>query len=121
MAGRRVTRRPTARSPSRSRIGFRVLFAGDRCCWRVGWIGLQLPAGAGGQRRPWCCGSGASSRVQQAGLLLAWPRPIEQVVLLPGATASSTLRIAGDGASAGLTDGSPANDATVLPEAPAAI
>jgi len=35
---------------------------------------------------PWCCTSAHSIGFQNAGLLLAWPQPFEQVVLLPAQT-----------------------------------
>ncbi len=59
---------------------------------------------------------GAITGVQQAGLVVSWPRPVGQVALVPGADRLLTLRTAATGRTAGLEDVfTRANDA-VIPE-----
>ena len=80
---------PTRRGPLAQsvRIGFHRAVCRR---WRLlarGWL-QQYPPGAAGQPGRGAALRPRSSRVQEAGLLLAWPRPIEQVVLLPARRAA---------------------------------
>jgi regulator of protease activity HflC (stomatin/prohibitin superfamily) len=51
-------------------------------------------------------------RVQKAGLLLAWPRPIENVLMLPGPERQLTRQVGALPAVAGITQASTAGDTT---------
>ena len=85
------------------RIGFRVLHAGMvllGLAWATGNL-RQVPPGS----QAVILRLGQVVGVQQAGLVLAWPRPIERVVLLPSGERQMELRIeAGPAGSAGLED-----------------
>jgi len=73
------------------RLGFRFLFAAV-VVMAVGWVvsGIrQVPPDS----RAVVLRLGQVVRVQGPGLLLAWPRPIEQVVLLPSADSQFSMRI----------------------------
>jgi regulator of protease activity HflC (stomatin/prohibitin superfamily) len=74
------------------RLGFRFLFAAV-LVMALGWMvsGIrQVPP----DKRAVVLRLGQVVREQGPGLLLAWPRPIEQVVLLPSAESQFFLRIA---------------------------
>ncbi len=73
------------------RLGFRFLFAAVlvmALCWMVSGI-RQVPP----DRWAVVLWLGQVVREQGPGLLLAWPRPIEQVVLLPSGDSQFSLRI----------------------------
>jgi regulator of protease activity HflC (stomatin/prohibitin superfamily) len=73
------------------RLGFRFLFAAVlvmALCWMVSGI-RQVPP----DKRAVVLWLGQVVREQGPGLLLAWPRPIEQVALLPSADSQFSLRI----------------------------
>ncbi|WP_158258357.1 SPFH domain-containing protein [Rhodopila globiformis] len=74
------------------RIGFRTLYLGTLLL-ALGWLASncrQVPADSQIVVRRF----GQIVRVQPAGLLLAWPRPIEQVDLLPAAARQIELTVA---------------------------
>jgi regulator of protease activity HflC (stomatin/prohibitin superfamily) len=75
-------------------IVFRVVFLGMlllAALWSLGNI-RQIPA----QSRAVVLRFGEFDRVRDSGLLMAWPRPIEQVVIIPARDAQITLGSAND-------------------------
>jgi regulator of protease activity HflC (stomatin/prohibitin superfamily) len=73
------------------RLGFRFLFAAV-LVMALGWMASgirQVPP----DKRAVVLRLGQVVREQGPGLLLAWPRPIEQVVLLPSAESQFSMRI----------------------------
>ncbi len=105
IAAERMRATPEADGPVAQsvRIGFRVLYVG------MALLGL---AWATGNLRQVAPGSqavilrlGQVVGVQQAGLVVAWPRPLDQVVLLPDGERQMELRIdAGSARSPGVED-----------------
>jgi regulator of protease activity HflC (stomatin/prohibitin superfamily) len=96
-----------------ARITFRFLFAAVGVI-ALGWICSnirQIPPDS------WAVVTrfGAVVRQQGAGLLIAWPRPIEQIVMLPSADRQIEMRIARFDAT---SDGSASNQPSPRPMSP---
>ena len=96
------------------RIGFRVLQLG-MILLALGWLTLnarQVPPDS----QAVVLRFGRVVRVQPAGLVLAWPRPIETVVLLPAADRQLPMKIAIGPAGAAGAAGAPNDVAKALGE-----
>jgi regulator of protease activity HflC (stomatin/prohibitin superfamily) len=78
----------------------RVAALGLAVAWAAGNI-RSLPPASQAVILRW----GAVQRTQSAGLVLAWPRPVEQVVILAGADRQRVLTIAAPSGQAGETAG----------------
>ena len=93
-------------------IGFRVLYVATALL-AAAWVASnwrQVPADS----QAVVLRFGAVTGVQQAGLVLSWPRPVGHVALVPGADRLLTLRTATTARTAGLEDiFTRANDAAV--------
>lgn len=85
------------------RIGFRALYAAMAllvAAWATGNI-RQVPPGS----QAVILRLGKVAAVQQSGLVLAWPRPLDRVALLPSGERQMELKIdAGSARSAGIED-----------------
>ena len=115
-----ATQQPDGPVAQSVRIGFRALYVG------MALLGL---AWAGGNLRQVPPGSqavilrlGRIVGVQPAGLVLAWPRPFDRVVLLPGGERQMELPIeAGSARSAGIEDAASLMLGDRAPEAAGAV
>ena len=74
-----------------ARIGFLVLYAVTLLA-AVGWLFGNVRQ-VGPESRAVVLRLGAEARIQNAGLLLAWPQPFEQVVMLPSAGRVTERRV----------------------------
>jgi len=96
------------------RIGFLALYAVTLLA-AVGWLFGNVRQ-VGPESRAVVLRLGAEQRIQNAGLLLAWPQPFEQVVMLPSAGRVTERRVElllrSDLAQKSDRDGSLASDAT---------
>lgn len=108
--------RETAGGPwlQAGRIGFIALYAVTLLA-ALGWLFGNVRE-VGPESRAVVLRLGAQDRIQNAGLLLAWPRPFEQVVMLPSAGRVTERRVElllrSELAQKSDYDGSLANDAT---------
>ncbi|NIE73360.1 protease modulator HflK [Pantoea sp. Tr-811] len=73
------------------RIGFLALYAATLLA-ALGWLFGNVRQ-VGPESRAVVLRLGAEERIQNAGLLLAWPQPFEQVVMLPSAGRVSERRV----------------------------
>ena len=96
------------------RIGVRALQAAVLLL-AAGWLTAnvrQVPA----DKQAVMLRFGQVARVQQAGLVLAWPRPVESVVLLPGPDRQLRLGIAaGTARQPGITDAASEASGEIIP------
>lgn len=96
------------------RIGFLALYAVALLA-AVGWLFGNVRQ-IGPENRAVVLHLGAEKRIQNAGLLLAWPEPFEQVVMLPSAARVTERRVAlllrSELAQKSDKDGTLASDAT---------
>ncbi len=95
-------------------IGFRVLYAAIALL-AAAWVGSnwrQVPADS----QTVVLRFGRIAGVQQAGLTVSWPRPVGQVVLVPGADRLLTLRTATTARVAGLVDSFTQANGVTLPD-----
>ncbi|HDS1679397.1 TPA: protease modulator HflK [Pseudomonas putida] len=84
-------RLPTGPWLQAGRIGFLALYAVALLA-AVGWLFGNVRQ-VGPENRAVVLRLGAEARIQNAGLLLAWPEPFEQVVMLPSAARVTERRV----------------------------
>lgn len=108
-----LTRLPASPWLQSGRIGFLALYAVTLLA-AAGWLFGNVRQ-VGPESRAVVLRLGAEQRIQNAGLLLAWPRPFEQVVMLPSAGRVTERRVElllrSDLAQKSDRDGSLASDA----------
>ncbi|HGA2316877.1 TPA: protease modulator HflK [Pseudomonas putida] len=86
-----AARLPTGPWLQSGRIGFLALYAVALLA-AVGWLFGNVRQ-VGPENRAVVLRLGAEQRIQNAGLLLAWPEPFEQVVMLPSAARVTERRV----------------------------
>lgn len=93
MSSPRAERSAEVRDPwlQAGRLGFLALYALTVLA-ALGWL-LSNVREVGPESRAVVLRLGAQDRIQNAGLLLAWPRPFEQVLMLPSAGRVTERRI----------------------------